>query len=136
AIAKDSLDMEARLLMAQYFFSSDNPEHNLDSASAHIARIGLIYASLPERQIERLTREGIDSAVIESFHKEIDSAAFGQAKLLNTVASYERFITKYSDAAEVPMARELRNEVAFLDALRLNTLPGFGAYIEKYPDSR
>jgi hypothetical protein len=136
AIAKDSLDMEARLLMAQYFFSSDNPQSNLDSASAHIARIGLIYTALPERQIERLAREGIDSAVIESFHKEIDSAAFGQAKLLNTVVSYERFITKYPDAAEVPMARELRNEVAFLDALRLNTLAGFGAYIEKYPDSR
>src|SRR5690349_14265154 len=63
ALAKDTADLEARLLLGQYFFDTANPQHSIDSAFTHVKRSGDIYSMLPYRQQERLTREGIDSAV-------------------------------------------------------------------------
>jgi outer membrane protein assembly factor BamD (BamD/ComL family) len=135
-IAKDSLDIEARLLLAQYFFSSDNPQHNLDSATAQVANTQRMYASLPDRQVERLMRVGIDSLAIDLLRREIDSAAFDDAKRVNSVEAYEQFIAKYPNAEQAVLAHELRNEVAFLEALKLNTAQAFGTFLQKYPDSR
>lgn len=136
AIKKDSLDVEARVLYSRYFFIDKNPKHDLDSARALVNKAAGIYAGLQDKQRERLTRSGIDSASIMLLWRQIDSAAFEQAKGGNTVASYESFISRFPEAPQLELAKELRNEVAFLEALRVNTPQAFSAYLERYPDSR
>jgi hypothetical protein len=135
-ISKDSLNVEARFWLGKYFFLSSNPQRNLDSARLHVVSSTRIFSSLPERQTERLVKSGIDSVAMGRLKKAIDSTAFADAKHLNTINSYETFVQKFPDAAEVSMAAELRNEVAFLDALRVNAATAFQAYLQNYPESR
>jgi hypothetical protein len=136
AISKDSLDVEARLQYSRFFFAAGNPKYNLDSARAHAIESGRVYATLQERQRERLSKSGVDSAAIVALRQDIDSVAFEAAKKENTVAAYERFIRGFAGASQVTMSKELMYEVAFLEALRLNTPKGFSDYLVRFPDSR
>lgn len=136
AISKDTLDIEARLLYGQFFLFATNPQHNLDSAKFHVSESSRVYARLEARQRERLMRSGIDSLTIAALGQEIDSAAFEAAKSQNTVLAYEHFVSGFSGADQVEMAKDLMHEVAFLEALRINTPKAFSDYLVRFPGSR
>lgn len=136
AFRKDTINVEAKFIYAQYFLSNGNPGFSADSARNYIQRAILDIGQSTPKQKERLQKIGIDSATLLLFKSRVDSAAFEYARQKNTVESYSLFITHYPLAIDHSKAIELRDEVAYLDALRKNTPAAFKNYVETYPTSR
>ena len=136
AFRKDTLNVEAKFIYAQYFLSDGNPAFSPDSASRYTKRALAAWAQTSVKQKDRLQKLMIDSAAILAFRARVDSAAFERARQQNTVESYEYFIDQYPLAADHSEAIELRDEVAYLEALRKNTPAAFKQYVESYPGSR
>lgn len=135
ALAKDTLNAEARYLLALYFYSPANPAPNLDSAFGYITSASSDFRATPMKERERLKHVPLDSVLIARLAGKIDSAAFNKAKGLNTEASYQRFINLHVSAVLRSTAIELRDEVAFLEAQKTNTWFGYQNFITRHPDS-
>lgn len=136
AFTKDTLNVEAKFIYAQYFLSNGNPAFNPDSAHRYTQRALAAFALTTPKQRERLQKIDIDSVKLLRFRARVDSAAFSQAEKLNTTDAYSLFIDRYPLAIENSKAIELRDEVAYLDALKKNTIDGFKQYTITYPGSR
>lgn len=134
-ITRDSLNPIAHFLMSRFFFSPENPGFNIDSAYHYCNTALAQLAVVSGKSRERLVRFALDSTVIISMRKKIDSAAFQRAKSLNTEAAYQFFIDRFAQAAQVSQAIELRDEVAFLQALMENTYLSYRRFLDKYPQS-
>jgi hypothetical protein len=136
AFRKDTLNVEAKFIYAQYFLSNGNPAFNPDSAHVYTQRTLAGLALSTPKQRERLHKIPVDSATIFKLQSRVDIAAFAKAQRLNSPEAYQHFIFLYPKATDLPEAIELRDEVAYLDALRKNTPAAFKQYVAKYPDSR
>jgi hypothetical protein len=134
-LRKDSTDVEGNFITAKWFLAQGNPEFQLDSADRYARKTKAFYYLLENRDRERLQKVPIDSAVLQSLRKEIDSLAFRHAKLINTEESYNRFISSFPEALQHDIAIELRDEVSFLEALKINTYSSFDDYLNRYPKS-
>jgi len=135
AIQKDSTHVEAKLTLAQWFFSSVNPSAQIDSAYRSIRQAQSAFSRTTPKQRERLAKDKIDEALLIKFRMQVDSAAFERAKKINTEESYQFFISHYSLASQKSSAIELRDEVSYLDALKKNTWQAFAEYFQRYPSS-
>ncbi len=134
-LKKDSLNPEVRYVYSLLFFSDAYPKYNLDSAYHYSLASLLYFRTSSLRQKERMKRFPLDSSILVSLRKKIDSAAFERAKTINTVASYQFFLDQFTFAAQRNAAVELRDEVAFIAALKINTFKTFKEYIGQYPAS-
>jgi hypothetical protein len=135
SLSKDTLNPEARYLLGLYYFNSDHPTTNLDSAYRYAHQAYASYARISPRDRDRLRRVPLDSGRLEHLINDIDSAAFESTKRVNTEASYERFIATHPDARQRKAAVELRDEISFLEALKVNTWFSFQHYINTHPQS-
>lgn len=135
SLKKDSLNVEARYGLSKLFFSTANPNFNIDSAYHHVQSALMAYGKLSLRQRDRLKRFPLDSNALIEQRKNIDSAAFERAKKMNTEKSYIDFIAQFKSASQQEAAIELLSEVAFIDALKINTAASFLTYLTKYPAS-
>lgn len=135
-LQKDSIHAGAEYAWSKYFFSEANPNFQIDSAYKHIQQALSDYTQAPNKEREKLLKIPIDSLILISFKKRIDSAAFARAREANTEMSYLDFLKRFKTASETNEAIALRDEVAYADALRENTYQAFLTYIEKYPESR
>ena len=134
-LRKDSTDVEANFVTANWFLAQRNPEFQLDSADRYARNTKVFYYLLESRDRERLQKVPIDSVVLQSLREKIDSLAFQHAKLINTEESYNRFINSFPAARQHDNAIELRDEVSFLEALKINTYSSFDDYLNRYPAS-
>lgn len=135
SLRKDTVKAEAKYIYAQWYFSKNNPDFDIDSAYHYVQASMNDYRQGDERLRERLQRFPLDSTLIQHLRTQIDSAAFERAKNINTEQSYQDFIDRFKLARQIENAIELRDEVSFLDALRVNTYQRFDEYLAKYPDS-
>jgi outer membrane protein assembly factor BamD (BamD/ComL family) len=135
SLRKDSLNAEATYVYSLLFFSPRYPRFNIDSAYLYLKKTQRLYAQSDNRSQERLNKFSIDSTSLLTLRLKIDSAAFDQAKQINTETSYIHFINHYPDANQETAAIELRDEVAFVAALKLNTHLSFQEFLTKYPNS-
>lgn len=135
SLSKDSLNPEARYLLALYFFNAVNPSYQLDSAYSYARSTtrNLQLVSVKER--ERLKKIPLDSNQLLKLRVKIDSASFEYAKRLNTEESYQYFIDHRKGSLQLSAAVELRDEVAYIDALKVNTWSSFQKFLIKYPSS-
>ncbi len=133
SLKKDTLNAEARYVYSLLYFSDGYPKKNIDSAY-HYALASLSdFRKSSLRQKERMKRFPLDSFILVSLRKKIDSAAFERAKTINNIQSYQIFLDEFSFASQQDAAIELRDEVAFLGALRINTYSTFKDYVIQYP---
>jgi len=135
ALHKDSLNVQAELMLSSWFFNQNNPDRHLDSAHQHNLRALHSFQKSSPKQKEKLRQDHADSASIVQLRLRIDSAAFEDAKQINTEDSYQNFIQKFQLAKERPAAIELRDEVAFVNVLRQNSYLAFDDYLKNYPNS-
>lgn len=135
AINKDSLNVIAEYVYALFFFSPDNPDFNLDSASHYVARASRHLMNANFKQRDRIRRFPIDSVNLTGLINRIDSAAFEFAKQINTEQAYLYFLSRHAKSRYFARAVELRDEAAYLDALRQNTYEGFSGFLKKYPNA-
>ncbi|MEQ8363268.1 MAG: WG repeat-containing protein [Cyclobacteriaceae bacterium] len=135
ALRKDSINAEAKLVYAQWFFALNNPKYSIDSAYKYTLASLKDYKSVDLRQQERMQRFPLDSIILDQLRGQIDSAAFERAKDYNSEGAYIAFLRRFTFAKQRENAIELRDEVSFLDALKENTYQSFVIYLNKYPDS-
>lgn len=135
AIQKDSMHLEAKLTLAQWFFATANPSAQIDSAYRSIRLAQSAFSRSTPKQRERLAKDKIDETLLVKFRTQVDSAAFERAKKINSEESYQFFIANYSQASQKIDAIELRDEVSYLDALKKNTWQAFADYFQRYPFS-
>lgn len=135
AIRKDSINPEAKLVHAQWYFDPANPDYQIDSAYRYVMASISDYGLEDLKQRDRMARFPLDSIILLSLRARIDSAAFERAKIINTEDAYQKFLDKFVYASQKENAIELRDEVAFLDALKVNTYQSFDRYLKKYPES-
>ena len=135
SLRKDSSNLEATYVLANWFFAPANPAFHTDSAYHYAIKSIRNYDSLSSRDKERIQRFPIDSLILLQLKVQIDSAAFARAKLVNTETGYLQFIKAFPTATQVSSAIELRDEVSFLEALKINTYQSFQAYLVRYPQS-
>ncbi len=135
SVRKDTADIESQVVLAQWFLSAGNPDHQVDSADYYLRNSARIYVLLSTRERERIQRFPVDSAVLISLRYRIDSVAFEEAKQVNNELVYVRYLSKYPGSRQTQQAIELRDEVSYLNALRENTDEAFQEYLQKYPNS-
>lgn len=133
ALSKDAVNPPVRYVLSVFYFRSDNPAYDLDSAY-HYALTALDdYTLTPGRERDRLRRIPLDSAGLLALRQRIDSAAFEVARNANSEEGYIHFLSHFPHAAQRVLAEELRDEVAYVDALRQNTYQAFRSFLERYP---
>ena len=135
ALSKDTLNAAAAYVMGRYFFASDNPEYQLDSAYHYTQKALRDFQLSSAKHRERLKRFPLDSLTIVDLRNHIDSAAFERAKQFDTEKTYIDFITNFPTASQQSMAVSLRNKAAYRGALAENNHQAFKDFITKYPDS-
>lgn len=135
ALSKDTLNSEARYLMALFCFNPSHAEFNTDSAYYYVRGSWKNYKSLLPPAREKLKKVPLDSAILFALKSRIDSAAFEKAKRTNTIEGYQYFIGYHAGASQTASAIELRDEVAFLEALKINTWTSFQKFMKAYPKS-
>ena len=64
-----------------------------------------------------------------------NALAFKEALSINTVESFQNFITTYPDAKEVSKAISNRNQLAYKKAEQINTIGSYQTFINTYPDA-
>jgi hypothetical protein len=136
ALKKDSLSVSAHYVYSWYFFTEGNPRFNVDSAYVRVKKAIQIFMPLPAKEKERWVRFPVDSTLLHRLKNYIDSAAFEQAKLQNTVKSYQHFIDQFTGSSHLNQATTLLHEVAYSDAIKAGTAEAFLAYSEQYPESK
>jgi hypothetical protein len=135
ALGKDSLNVQAELMLSVWFLNQNNPAKQIDSAYHHNLKALHAFQKSPLKQKEKLKHDQTDSASIVRLREKIDSLAFENAKQINTEQSYKSFIQKFLYAKERIKAIELRDEIAFVNVLRENSYKAFDDYLKLYPKS-
>jgi len=136
ALDKDSLNVTAKYVLAQYFFSEDNPAFHLDSAYLLTMRAMKDFQEASPRQREKLGRFPLDSIYLISLRKKIDSVAFLRAKAANTEMALANFVLHFPFSSDLKLAVELRDSAAYADAVKRNTYDDFLNLMTRYPASK
>ncbi|WP_276366330.1 WG repeat-containing protein [Chryseolinea sp. H1M3-3] len=133
ALAKDSLNVTAKYVLAQYFFSEANPAFNLDSAYDQLRYAINDFQNTSSKQRERLRRFPLDSALLIDFREQIELAAFNRTNDIQTLEAWTRFISRFTHSSLLHLAIASRDSIAYQEAVQINTYQGFQYFFEKYP---
>ena len=136
ALAKDSLNVTAKYVLAQYFFSEDNPAYNTDSAYQYILQAESDFAGLLFKQREKLRKFPLDSGVLVSKRKKIEASAFTHAHAQASEKAWNYFIKNYERSSLLSAAVDLRDSIAYNDTAAENTYESFQNFFQKYPEAR
>src|SRR5688500_1712287 len=121
ALTKDSLNVTAKYVLAQYFFSKENPAYDLDSAYLHVLGAQRDFQHASPKQRERLKRFPIDSLLLAELHKQVDSSAFARAKVIDTEKGWIDFLNYFVSSSFREEATIKRDSTAFEQASKQNT---------------
>ena len=136
SLLRDTLNVPLLYVTGKYFFESQNPDFQLDSAYKYTQRAISQWHKASPKSRARWQRFPIDSASLLAQRQAIEKAAFEVARTRNQEQSYIDFLSSYPFARERQAAIELRNTAAFNDAKTKNSYMAFLAFIEKYPDAK
>ena len=136
SLAKDSLNVTAKYVLAQYFFSERNPDYQLDSAYRHVNGAMSDFQGATLKQRERLIKFPIDSLRLVNLRSQIDSTAFHQVKVDQTEKAWTDFIDRFPYSTSLAQAVALRDSVAFENAVHENTYQSFEHFFQRYPQAK
>lgn len=114
---------------------NDNPFYNLDSAFKYIGIADTSYLKLDAKGVEKLKKHSLDSISIQNWKDSIDFKEFRKAKRINTIAYYERFLSKHQNQKINPKVTFKRDSIAFAKARSANNPQSYLSFAAKYPNS-
>lgn len=136
SLRKDSTNVAAFYVLSQYYFQSENPDYDLDSAYRYAEKAREYWAAdSTGRHRMRWSRLPLDSFELVSLREAIEHKAFEEALRQDREESYVRYIEAYPYSADKVAAISRRNAVAFQKALDENQYQAFNDFIDKYPDA-
>ena len=136
ALAKDSLNVTAKYVLAQYFFSEGNPAFQLDSAYRCVNGALTDFQSTTLKHRERLKKFPVDSMLLIDLRKQIDSTAFHLTKMNQTEKAWTDFIDHFPYFRSLPLAVALRDSVAYANTVQENTYQSFQIFFQRYPHAK
>jgi len=134
-LSKDSTNAVAQYVLATYYFVSQNPAYNIDSAYRYTMTSWRNFSNASPKSRERMKRFPLDSTVLIAIRMKIDSTAFERARTSNTEESYSFFLSNFPYATAREQAIELRHEAAFKESLKKNTREAFRYFLDQYPQA-
>jgi hypothetical protein len=135
SISREPAGAPAHYLLSTWYFSAGNPDFNVDSAYYYVQKSIRLWGAADSRNRSQWSRLPLDSLMLASLKARIDSAAFEQARQVNSVESYTDFIQDHPGSAQHQTAIDLRYVVAFEKAVAANTFESFKAFIQTYPEA-
>jgi hypothetical protein len=135
SLQKDSANATAKYVMALYFFMPKNPAFQIDSAHQYALQTMMDFRKANIKQREKMKKFPLDSVIIITLYQQLDSAAFEEAKSINTENAYLHYLGTFPKALHETQAIELRDEAAYLDALKQNIYQSFASFLQRYPQA-
>ena len=135
ATAKDSLNVTAKYLLAQYFFSENNPAFQLDSAYKYVLSAQNDFRQTSQKERTKLLKFPVDSLLLGGLKEQIETKAFAESRQVQSEESWTSFIHRFPTSVYIPRATEQRDSVAFQLAVQKNTYIAFYDFLKKYPDA-
>jgi len=135
AYQKDSLDPAIHFAISITLDYDSFPGFNPDSSYLFILKARERFASLEGKEKEKLTKKGIDSALLEAHKVHLDERAFQRARAQNTVESYDRYINFHSTSKERPEAIDFRYAAAYTVAHNNDTYQSYRYFMDTYPEA-
>ena len=135
ATAKDSLNVTAKYLLAQYFFSENNPAFQLDSAYKYVLDAQNDFRHTSQKERAKLQKFPVDSLLLDGLKEQIETKAFTESRQIQSEESWISFIRRFPTSVYIPKAKEQRDSIAFQLAGQKNTYIAFYDFLKKYPDA-
>ena len=135
ATAKDSLNVTAKYLLAQYFFSESNPDFQLDSAYKYVVGAQNDFLQTSQKERSKLLKFPVDSLLLSELKEQIETTAFAESTQNQSEESWISFIQRFPTSVYIPRAKQQRDSVAFQLAVEKDTHIAFFDFLKKYPDA-
>lgn len=135
SLRKDSLNPGANYVLSVLYLEASYTSYDED-LSWH-------YAKLAEQQFNcaddkltaKLAKSGISGEAIILQKVRVDSAAFVTALRINSIASYNRFLSAHSEAAQAEEAIRRRDELAWKAVSEENTWQAYERFMKTYSEA-
>lgn len=121
--------------LAQIYFRTNNPFHNIDSAHHYIVRSIESYELIKPKKQLKYQRFDFSMETATVLRQEISNELFFRARQEDSEAGYARFIADNFWATQVPYAVFLRDSCAFEFAAAASTSEAMQNFIDRYPTS-
>jgi hypothetical protein len=135
AVEKDTGNPATQYMLAKYYSHPVWSYDAVDSAHFYIQAVRDTFPNVNTETAEKLSKKGMDSAVIAEQALIIDSLAFEKALSKNTEKAYNEYLSNYQYLTYEEKTTELRNEVAYEYAIAQNTTQALSEFFKKYPDA-
>jgi hypothetical protein len=121
--------------LAQIYFRTNNPFHNIDSAHHYIVQSIESYELIKPKKQLKYQRFDFSMETATVLRQEISNELFFRARQEDSEAGYARFIADNFWATQVPYAVFLRDSCAFEFAAAASTSEAMQNFIDRYPTS-
>lgn len=132
---KDSTDASLPFVLSELYLTNDWPRHHLDSAFYFAVNAIKKYDLLDEKSLDKHIKDGFGKTRLVELKELIDHLSFERAKTGGKEESYQQFIDRHTDAADLDSAIYLRDEQAFIKAAKLNTRASYKFFLDNYPNA-
>jgi len=137
SIEKDTLNPAAYYLYSVLHTDSLYHGYDVDEAFSYITRAIAQFKSLSDpKDLEDLKDVQVDSANLEVQKDKVDALKFDLVAQVHTIAEYEAFIEKHSDAEQIPQARAGIHSLTFKAAQADHTWQAYKNFIDAFPSAK
>lgn len=136
AVEKDTLPVAAYYGYSLLYSDSAYASYNIDTAYQYARQALTAYPQLSEKRRTKLLRKlAIDTAQLQQQKLRIDSLAYARATVQDSLPTYQRFLTDFATAPQVPAAIIRRNELAYDSIRQVDTYPAYKFFMDTYPEA-
>lgn len=134
---KDSLHADTYYLYSLLYSDSAYVHYKVDTAYHFILSATQDFNKISEKEKLKLAKTvPLDSTILLSQKRRLDSLAFGEAQADSTVRAYQTFLDRHSDAPHREEAVRLRNQLAFGAARQMDTYQAYREFMDTYPEAK
>jgi hypothetical protein len=134
-LEKDSSNFATYYVLSKLHIAKGFHQFSVDQSLAYLRQSKLLFDREESKVKSKKAKIGIDSASMRLQKHKVDSLAFAQALVKNTIAAYDHFLILYYDAEQIPVATSLRNELAYELATNANSWQAYEYFMLTYPTS-
>ena len=135
AIAKDSMAVAEKYVLAKLFFSQNYSNYHLDSGYYYIMQALDGYAKTDEKSQSKLANNGFNEDLFNQLKAGIEQAGFARAREGGKETDYIDFLTEFPTSIHVDSAIILRDTEAFSLAKQEDTFQSYKRFIDTYPQA-